>query len=162
MVQEKDRDRSFYSGPRACFRRRSRIVIDGKNLCRLAKDAIGSTCVSRERHADRGRTEACPCVFPRPKPTKTVVITSQSLRRLSIILLSLASSVPTRPTRQSFDSANGRTKYTIARTLFAMFTLVALASYKAAKSTDWIYVKGYPVSVRSKQQRTERFRYKAP
>jgi hypothetical protein len=33
---------------------------DGKNLRTTGKDAIGSTYVSKERRADRGRTEACP------------------------------------------------------------------------------------------------------
>src|SRR6266478_7242023 len=94
----------------------------------------GSTYVSRERHADLGWTEACPWVFPRPRPTDTVVLTSQSVSGLSIISLSLASLLPSRPARGSLGSAKGRNRYMIARVLFAMLTLVALASYKAAES----------------------------
>src|SRR6266849_993866 len=109
MVQEKDRDRIFYRGPRACFRRRPRIVTGGENLCRPAKDAVGSTYVSRERRADRRRTESCPWVFPRPRPTKTVVITSQSVSGLSIISSSLASLVPSRSAREAWIRRTGGT-----------------------------------------------------
>jgi hypothetical protein len=52
----------------------------GKISAETRKDAIGSTYVSRERHADLGWTEACPWVPPRPRPAETVVITSQSVR----------------------------------------------------------------------------------
>jgi hypothetical protein len=64
--------------------------------------------VSKERHTDCGRTEACPWVFPRPRPTKTVVITTQSVSGPSIISSTLASLVPSRSGRRSSDSANRR------------------------------------------------------
>src|SRR5260370_38405557 len=103
---------------------------DGENLCRTRKDDSGSTYVSRERHVDCGWTEACPWVFPRPRPTETVVIISQSVSGLPVISLSLASLVPSSSARGSLDWANGGHRYSIARALFAILTIVALLSYK--------------------------------